>query len=211
MMIITGSIKGERMSVQFVSHKIERRVSDNEIVVISESSSTSLEEKVTDLAPHHRDSLSGSTSSKGKDPDVSETTRSDDVVIEIGSAAPAKPLKVLEPKSDDYDILRIYGSDPAKWWPPKSQREINDLTRTPAHMAQHRKARIGQYLAVGGVITSGVATCIAVYHAIVESTSVWVPVGWSLAAAATATAGVFLLCYALRSQGVMRHTESNLR
>jgi hypothetical protein len=41
-MIITGSIKGERMSVQFVSHKIERRVSDNEIVVISESSSTSL-------------------------------------------------------------------------------------------------------------------------------------------------------------------------
>jgi hypothetical protein len=204
-----GPIMGKEMTVQFASHKIKHRVSDNDIVVGSESSSKSLEEigQVQKLPPHQRDSLSESSSSKGK-------SHAEDVDIEFGSAGPAKGPKILKPKSDDYDILQIYGSDPGKWWPPKSQREINDMIPTPAHLAQHRKAKILQFCAVGGVISSVVVTPIyvgmALYYASIESASVWGPVGWSLGAGVTAAFGAWFLYLALRSRGVVRHTESNL-
>jgi hypothetical protein len=193
------------MTVKFASHKIEHRVSDNDIVVISESSRKSLEEigVVDKLSPHQ-------SQGKGKEHDV-----------ELGQPDPEEMPSVsqLSAMEDDFDVLTRFGSDPQEWGLGKvpftqlTAREVALLTRTPAHDVRHRKAKVAQIinagLGIASIGTSGGLFYLVHYYLSFPS-SVWAACLTGIGGAVSVALSVYLAGELLRNSGIMRRTESNL-
>ncbi len=194
------------MSIQFASHDSRQaRVADKQIVVEPDSNRKGLEEfgKVQELPKHQarRDSLSESSSGKGKGPDLPKPEVAGDEMVEIDPA-------VQQPKGD-------VNIDPAKASNKYqlTQREINPLTITPEQDAEHRQARSNENFGIGMSSFLGAASlgCIGtVIYASLEKN--WVLAGgMGLTALPPLICCLCFLCKILRSKGIIPHTESNLR
>jgi hypothetical protein len=212
MMIVTDQNGGKEMSgiSQDYSVGSTNSFSDNDIVVVSESSSKSLQEigSVKELSQHQsRASLSESSSSKGKEH------------IELGLPGSEEMSNVSQSSEadDDFDVLRLYGSNPQDWWPgkkPLTQREVNLLTVTPAHQADYRDARCEQvFWGVFGTLEAlFVPTSIglAYYGSGFKDGAVLGPAAFGAIAAVAFMFAIISFYNFFRVSGFVRHTESNV-
>ncbi len=191
-----------------VSSRSSVSSSDDEIMVISESSSSkSLEEigSVKELTRHQ--SRAGAPEGKGKERDV-----------ELGQPDPEEISSIPQSSGteDDFDVLAEFGSNPKEWWfgrEPLTQREVNLLTPTPAHQAVHQKARRCQVVwGVSGTLCAVIVPTyigLAYYFTGFEETAISGPAAFGTSAALASVYAVFSLYRFLRAGGVVRPTESN--
>jgi hypothetical protein len=183
-------------------------ISDNDIVVISESSSKSLQEigSVKELSRHQsRASVSESSSSKGKERDVELGLPGSEEMSDVSQSSEA---------DDEFDILSLYGSNPKDWWfgrEPLTQREVDLLTRTPVQEAKHFKAICCQFIDSGLVVTSlGLSgACFYLAHVFgSDPATFW---GAGAGGVASLAASLFVVWEMLQRAGIMPRTENKLR
>jgi hypothetical protein len=204
---------GKEMSQLPVSYSSRPRTSidDNEIVVISESNRESLEEigKVNELPGHQsRGSVSESSSSKGKEHDVE---------LGLGSEEETSNVSRSSEADDDFDVLRLFGSNPKAWWfgkEPLTRREVNLLTPRAEHQDVYRQARCDQVVwgVLGTLEALFVPTCIGLAYYVfgLDAAAVWGPAMLGILAAVALVSAIYSLYYFFRASGIVRHTEANV-